>query len=193
MSMRSKNPAGKVKKMLLAATAALLIAPLAPSISEKSALAAATTVYINGRVAQGEVLVRNGLTYLTLTDLKAFGDYSFRYNKTWRTITITGGENGDRFVLTLGSRDAKRNGQNITLEAAPLSYENKTMVPVRVAADLFGAELEWDQNGSRVLLTKEAESNGTTNTPSTPSRPPVSPPGPSGPSVPKPPSAPSIR
>ncbi|MEJ8303162.1 copper amine oxidase N-terminal domain-containing protein [Saccharibacillus sacchari] len=192
MSILLKNMPEKVKKMLLVVAAALLIAPLALSVGGKSALAAATTVYINGRVAQGEVLVRNGLTYLTLTDLKAFGDYSFRYNKTWRTVTITGGDNGERFVLTLGSREAKRNGQNITLEAAPLSYENKTMVPVRVAADLFGADLQWDQNGSRVLLTKEVESNGTTTAPSTPSRPPVSPSGPSGPSVPKPPTVPSI-
>jgi len=192
MSMRSEKFVGKAKKAALVIAAAVLIAPLSFAGGEKSAHAAATTVYINGRVAQGEVLVRNGLTYLTLTDLKGLGDYNFRYNKTWRTITVTGGGSGDRFVLTLGSREAKRNGQNITLQAAPLSYENKTMVPVRVAAELFGAKLQWDQNGSRVLLTKEEESNGTTTTPNRPSRPPVSPPGPSGPSVPKPPSAPSV-
>lgn len=190
MSMRSEKLIGKAKKALLAVAAAALIAPLAPIGGEKSAQAAATTVYINGRAAQGEVLVRNGFTYLTLTDLKAFGDYTFRYNKTWRTVTITGGEGGDRFVLTLGSRNAKRNGQNITLEAAPLSYENKTMVPVRVASQLFGANLQWDQNGSRVLLTKEAESEGSDRT--APSRPPASPSGPSGPSAPKPPSPPSV-
>lgn len=179
----------RTKKGITAVAASVLIAALAYG---GSASAATTTVYVNGRVAQGEVLVRNGLTYLTLTDLKELGNYAFRYNKTWRTVTITEGGGGDRFVLTLGSKDAKRNGQNITLEAAPLPYENKTMVPVRVAADLFGADLQWDSNGNRVLINKEAESGGSTTTPSAPSRPPVSPPGPSGPSAPKPPSRPSL-
>lgn len=186
---------GQKKKALLAVLAAALIAPL-PLLpqAETASAAAGATVYINGRVASGDVLFRKGRTYLTLTDMKALGDYTFRYNKTWKTITITGGDDGARHVLTLGSREARRNGQNLTLEAAPLSYENKTMIPVRAAAQLFNAELEWDEAGNRVLLTKEPETNGSsTRPPTSPSRPPVSPPGPSGPSVPKPPTPPSIR
>ncbi|GEM_PF-6990704 len=188
------------KRVLSVAVASALIAPLAASPVGNKASAAATTVYINGRIASGEVMVRKGLTYLTLTDLKALGNYTFRYNKTWKTVTIAGGQNNERIVLTLGSKDARRNGQNITLDAAPLSYENKTMIPVRVAADLFGAELKWDKNGSRVLLTKESSSGSGSpskspsnpSNPSTPSRPPASPSGPSGPTAPKPPTPPSL-
>ncbi|WP_179218703.1 copper amine oxidase N-terminal domain-containing protein [Saccharibacillus sp. O23] len=191
---------GKAKKTLIAAAIAALIAPLAAAPGGNTASAAATTVYINGRIASGEVMVRNGLTYLTLTDLKSLGGYTFRYNKTWKTVTITGGGSNDRIVLTLGSRDARRNGQNITLQAAPLSYENKTMIPVRVAADLLDVDLKWDKNGNRVLLTKASSSNsGNSSTspsnpsnPSTPSRPPTSPSGPSGPTAPKPPTPPSM-
>lgn len=191
------------KKTLLAVVAGALIAPLAAPPGGNTASAAAATVYINGRVATGEVRVRNGLTYVTLTDLKSLGGYTFRYNKTWKTVTITGGSNNERIVLTLGSRDARRNGQNITLEAAPLSYENKTMLPVRVAADLLDADLKWDKNGNRILLTKTASSNSGSpstspsnssnpSTPSMPSRPPASPSGPSGPTAPKPPTPPSL-
>lgn len=191
------------KKTLLAAAASALIAPLAAVPGGNTASAAAATVYINGRIAAGEVMVRNGLTYVTLTDLKSLGGYAFRYNKTWKTVTITGGSNNDRIVLTLGSRDARRNGQNMTLLAAPLSYENKTMIPVRAAADLLDADLQWDKNGNRVLLTKTSSSNsGNASTspsnspnpsnPSMPSRPPASPSGPSGPTAPKPPTPPSM-
>ena len=184
---------GKIKKILLAGTAAALIAPLSMLPYAETASAAATTVYVNGRLASGEVLVRKGLTYLTLTDLQGLGNYTFRYSKTWRTITITGGSGGDRYVLTLGSREARRNGTSITLAAAPLSYENKTMIPVRVAAELFDADLVWDQNSGRVMLTKNTDSGNSQTSPTRPSRPPVSPPGPSGPTVPKPPTPPSVR
>ncbi|NGZ77546.1 copper amine oxidase N-terminal domain-containing protein [Saccharibacillus alkalitolerans] len=183
----------KAKKAAMAVLAAALIAPASIMPLGENASAATTSVYINGRLASGDVLVRQGRTYLTLTDLKGLGDYSFRYNKTWRTVTITGGEDGDRYVLTLGSREARRNGQSIMLEAAPLSYENKTMVPVRAAAQLFDADLQWDQNGGRVMITKKSGSGDSSTAPSSPSRPPVSPPGPSGPSVPKPPTPPSVR
>lgn len=185
--------AGKTKKFVLVACAAVLIAPLTLFPHANTASAAAATVYINGKVATGDVLFRNGRTYLTLTDLKALGDYNFRYNKTWRTVTVTGGDDGARYVLTLGSREARRNGQSMTLEAAPLSYENKTMIPVRTAVQLFNAELEWDSNGNRVMITKESERGGSSTAPTSPSRPPVSPPGPSGPTVPKPPTPPSVR
>ncbi|WP_172254682.1 copper amine oxidase N-terminal domain-containing protein [Saccharibacillus deserti] len=184
----------KTKKTALAFLAAALITSLPLFLQAKTASAAGATVYINGKAASGDVLFRNGRTYLTLTDMRALGGYSFRYNKTWKTITITGGEDGARHVLTLGSREARRNGQSLTLEAAPLSYENKTMIPVRVAAQLFDAELEWDSNGNRVMLTKDTESEGSSaRPPASPSRPPVPPPGPSGPSVPKPPTPPSVR
>ncbi len=191
------------KKTLLAVVAGALIAPLAAVPGGNTASAAAATVYINGKIATGEVMVRNGLTYVTLTDLKSLGNYTFRYNKTWKTVTVTGGSNNERIVMTLGSRDARRNGQNMTLQAAPLSYENKTMIPVRVAADLLDADLQWDKNGNRVLLTKTSSSNagnGSTSpanssnpsNPSMPSRPPASPSGPSGPTAPKPPTPPSM-
>ncbi|MCQ4088195.1 copper amine oxidase N-terminal domain-containing protein [Saccharibacillus sp. JS10] len=186
---RSSEVSRKLKKGWISAATTLL---LVTSIYAEAASAATTSVYVNGRLAQGEVLVRKGVTYLTLTDLQRLGDYDFRYNKTWRTVTITGGDRGDRFVLTLGSRDAKRNGQNIRIEAAPLSYENKTMIPVRVASQLFDADLQWDSNSNRVLISKKSDSNGQTTSPTSPSRPPASPSGPPKPRVPQPPKPPSF-
>ncbi|OWA33249.1 hypothetical protein B9G55_21425 [Saccharibacillus sp. O16] len=187
----------RYKKAVLVGILSTMLIPAAIVTTENKASAAATTVYINGRVASGEVMVRNGVTYLTLTDLKALGGYTFRYNKTWKTVTITGGTNNERIVLTLGSKEARRNGQNITLDAAPLSYENKTMMPVRAAAELLGANLKWDSNGNRVMLTKASSSssnnsNPSPGVPSMPSRPPGSPSGPSGPTAPKPPTPPSM-
>ncbi|MDO3410212.1 copper amine oxidase N-terminal domain-containing protein [Saccharibacillus sp. CPCC 101409] len=179
------------RRKLLSIALAALMASVAVLPYVRQAEAAGTSVYINGRLASGEVLVRNGTTYLTLTDLKALGDYTFRYSKTWRTITITG--EGERFVLTLGSRDARRNGQNITLEAPPLIYENKAMLPVRTAANLLNAKLEWDQNGGRVLITKESDTGSPSSSQGTPSRVPASPSGPSGPTAPKPPTPPSAK
>ncbi|GGO05611.1 copper amine oxidase N-terminal domain-containing protein [Saccharibacillus kuerlensis] len=180
---------------VLTLAAAGLIVPLAAVPSEALAAKPDPTVYINGRITSGDVLVRNGVTYLTLTDLRALGSYTFRYDKTRRTVTIKDGRENDTYVLTLGSANARQNGETIRMNAAPLLYGNKTMIPVRAAADLFDAELQWDQNGNRVMLTKENESGsgGSTTMPSRPFQPPVSPPGPSGPTVPTPPKPPTLR
>lgn len=55
--------------------------------------------------------------------------------------------------MTVGSRSARINGKVITLDQPPLLWRDRTMVPLRVIAEAFGAGVEWHGTSSSVLIS----------------------------------------
>lgn len=58
-----------------------------------------------------------------------------------------------RLQLTLGSRRAIADGQEVELEAAPRMVNGVTMVPVRVVSTYLGASVDWNETSQEVTIT----------------------------------------
>ncbi|MGB9660965.1 MAG: N-acetylmuramoyl-L-alanine amidase [Moorellaceae bacterium] len=54
--------------------------------------------------------------------------------------------------MWIGSRTARLNGQTLKMDTAPVLRQNTTMVPVRVIAESFGAQVDWDPSSSTVRI-----------------------------------------
>ncbi|MFM9277575.1 copper amine oxidase N-terminal domain-containing protein [Paenibacillus jiagnxiensis] len=113
-------------------------------------------VYVNNYQAYNGVVVRHGLTFITLTDLKNLGEYQFQYNKNTKQVTIAGED--AKAVLTIGSKQISVNGKNQTIESAPfLDKEGKTMIPLRAVSQAFDAELVWNPSTRTVYIGKTTD------------------------------------
>lgn len=55
--------------------------------------------------------------------------------------------------LTIGSTAMKVDGTTVTMDVAPLIYQNRTFVPLRAVAQAFGGDVNFD-NDSRVITIK---------------------------------------
>ncbi len=57
-----------------------------------------------------------------------------------------------RLELTVGSTEARLNGNPVTLQTAPELSGGSTMVPLRLVAQALGAEIAWDPQRRRVYV-----------------------------------------
>jgi len=73
------------------------------------------------------------------------------WDEAARRVTIRLGE---RYMeMTIGESDAVANGQPVSLDQPPLLWLNRTMVPLRVVVEAFGAQVGWDGKVQRVDIT----------------------------------------
>ncbi|UNK17514.1 copper amine oxidase N-terminal domain-containing protein [Paenibacillus sp. N3/727] len=149
----------KFKGLKILATAAVLAAILTPSFSTQQVKAASTTVsvsapiaYINSDKAYGEVLVREGNIFVTLTDLKGLGDYNYQYDKVKKQVSITG--KGTTVIVSAGSKTIQNNGNKQPLKVAPFLHKGKMMIPLRAVADAFNAKVYWNGPAKAAYVTK---------------------------------------
>ena len=69
------------------------------------------------------------------------------------TQTVTAVKDGTTISLTLGDKNATKNGETIELEVPAKSVGGRTFVPVRFIADSFGVEVGWNDAMKQVILT----------------------------------------
>lgn len=63
-------------------------------------------------------------------------------------VTIRMGDKS--MVMTIGKAEAVANGKPIVLDQPPLLIRDRTMVPLRVVMEAFGAEVTWDAGERKV-------------------------------------------
>ncbi|PYE42710.1 copper amine oxidase N-terminal domain-containing protein [Paenibacillus barcinonensis] len=156
--MNTTNPSHSTRwkqktwKMMLAAS--ILTAGAAPALFTPSVAEAATTVkpaaYINNMPAQYDVVIRQGVTYIALTELQFLGDYTFGYDNKSKQIRISAGI--DQYVLTPDSKTMKKNGQMASLSSAPILVKGKAMLPLRAIGETFGAQVRWNQAAKEAYI-----------------------------------------
>ncbi|WP_339299335.1 copper amine oxidase N-terminal domain-containing protein [Paenibacillus sp. FSL R5-0623] len=153
--MKKYNSAWQLKTWKMVLAASILTAGTAPALlSSTVAEAAATkpkpTAYINNVQAQYDVVIRQGITYVALTELQFLGNYTFGYNNKTKEISISTGS--DKYVLTPNSKTMKKNGQNATLSSAPILVNGKAMLPLRAIGEAFGAKVQWNQKAKEAYI-----------------------------------------
>nr|WP_154985542.1 copper amine oxidase N-terminal domain-containing protein [Paenibacillus xylanexedens] len=148
------NAIWKQKKWKMLLAASILTAGVAPALFTPTVAEAATTTkpmaYINNMPAQYDVVIRQGVTYIALTELQFLGDYTFGYDNKSKQISIKTGS--DQYVLTPNSKTMKKNGQNTTLSSAPILVKGKAMLPLRAIGETFGAQVRWNQAAKEAYI-----------------------------------------
>ncbi|MGX1826627.1 copper amine oxidase N-terminal domain-containing protein [Paenibacillus taichungensis] len=152
--MKQSNTAWQQKKWKMILAASILTAGTAPALLSSTVAEAATThqptAYINNVQAQYDVVIKQGITYVALTELQFLGDYTFGYNNKTKQISISSGS--DKYILTPGSKTIKKNGQNATLSSAPILLNGKAMLPLRAIGEAFGAKVQWNQTAREAYI-----------------------------------------
>ncbi|MET1171791.1 copper amine oxidase N-terminal domain-containing protein [Paenibacillus sp. FSL K6-1122] len=153
--MKDYNSVWQLKTWKMVLAASILTAGTAPALLSSTVAEAATTkpkptAYINNVQAQYDVVIRQGITYVALTELQFLGNYTFGYNNKTKEISISTGS--DKYVLTPNSKTMKKNGQNATLSSAPILVNGKAMLPLRAIGEAFGAKVQWNQKAKEAYI-----------------------------------------
>ena len=115
------------------------------------------TVYYNGtRVSfheydQNPELINNR----TLVPLRAIFE-AMGADVHWdqATQTVTSTRKGVTIKLTIGDSALYKNGKSIPVDVPAQIINGRTMIPVRVIAEAFGADVDWNGNGRAVLINE---------------------------------------
>ena len=108
-----------------------------------NASAAELKLVVDGKelVTDSPMIVENGVTLVPIKFISdAFGAACV-WNATARTVTVT--NTLHRIVLTIGSTTYTVDGATKTLQLAPRIQGGRTMVPLRVIGEAFGAKVDY--------------------------------------------------
>ncbi len=145
------------KTIALAALAAGLTFPAAMSFGGQAAHAAAPVVSVT--LNQGtaglkhEPLLEGGSVYLPLRETGTLLSSRTTWIAEGKRILVN--RPGVRVEMTLGSKQAKVNGQDYTLTAMPKNVDGVVFVPVRFVSEALGANVQWKAEERRVELQFE--------------------------------------
>lgn len=100
----------------------------------------------------------NGRTVLPLRFVaEAFGA-TVEWNADTRLVTISGqnAKTGQAVVIliTIGSETAMLDGREAALSVSAFIENDRTMLPVRFVAEALGADVEWIESESKVIMTR---------------------------------------
>jgi len=70
------------------------------------------------------------------------------------TKTVTAKRSDITVKLTIGENNMYKNGKAVAVDVPAQIINDRTMIPVRVIAEAFGANVEWNGNGRAVLVSE---------------------------------------
>lgn len=115
-------------------------------------------IQINGNKQQIDAektvsFIENGSTYVPLRIIfEALGaEVSWQQSNG----TIVGKRNGTEIKLNINSSTMYKNGVAIKIASVPKLVKGKTMVPLRVIAESFGADVKWIAESQTIIITEQ--------------------------------------
>ena len=70
------------------------------------------------------------------------------------TSTAIAKRDGVEIKIQIGANEMYKDGNSIPVDVPARLLNDRTMVPVRVIAEAFGADVQWNQNGRTVLISE---------------------------------------
>jgi len=93
--------------------------------------------------------IKDGRTLAPLRFISEYLGAAVQWNSESEKVVIQGKNN---IELTIGSKQVKLSGKDITTDVAPELYSGRTMVPLRFISETFGAEVNWDGAKEEVTI-----------------------------------------
>ena len=109
-------------------------------------------------------VIVNGRTLMPVRAVVEEMGGTVAWDEATQTATLTYGE--DEIRLTLGSTTAYLNNEAQTLDVAPVSINDRTMLPIRFISESFRFDVEWDQAQQSVTITRTAQAHAQQPVPS---------------------------
>lgn len=93
----------------------------------------------------------------TLVPLRTIFE-SFGVEVGWDGLNrkVTAMKDSTTITLTVGSRNAIKNGFPIQLDVEPIIMNGRTMVPLRFVSEAFGADVKWDGSTRTINIVKRS-------------------------------------
>lgn len=109
---------------------------------------------IDGQSISAEVppLIKNGRTLVPVRVIAEGLGATVGWNQDTRTATIT--QEGSKLVLQVDNPNATLNGKQVKLDAPPLMYHQRMLLPLRFVGEAFGTSIGWDSQSRTVLVNK---------------------------------------
>jgi len=147
--------------------AAVMMVALLPSIAQATLPPA--RLFVDNRELTGldsPPVIRNNITMVPARAVFEYvgGVVSGANNYTQIVINFR----GDVLVMTIGHEWAQLNGQYIFMSAPPAIINNRTLIPLRFAAEAFGFEVDWDPHLRAAILFTPPYEPGEPYDPGTP-------------------------
>ncbi|MDF2651684.1 MAG: hypothetical protein K0Q73_7489, partial [Paenibacillus sp.] len=109
-------------------------------------------VFIDGQVRKFNThpLIYRDSTMLPLRELFELFGADVRWDEATRSVTATHGNT--QIVLTINSKIAQINNQDVELQAEPIIVKEHTMIPSRFVAEAFGYDVDWNDKNRWVMI-----------------------------------------
>ncbi|MGG4440675.1 N-acetylmuramoyl-L-alanine amidase family protein [Brevibacillus fortis] len=135
---------------------ALLVLLLIPgwAVAASSASEDAVNLMIGGQAVNAEVppVIKNGRTLVPVRVIAEGLGAKVDWNDATRTAVITKGT--QRLSLTLESRTAVLNGNQVKLDTPPVISQKRMLLPLRFVGESLGVTVGWD-NSTRTVIANE--------------------------------------
>ena len=80
------------------------------------------------------------------------------WNETHRQVSLFYGD--EVLVMTIDETSVNLNGNVIEMQTPPIIHNERTMVPLRFPAEMFGFEVDWDNNARAAVVNSPINGNG---------------------------------
>ena len=144
------------KKLLSAILASSFVLSAVPAMAEDT-----VTVTLNGNAvvfADQQPLIKDSRTLVPVRGVLEEMGVEVVWDGDTQTIDMSKGDT--KAQLVIGSDTLTINDyEKVTLDVAPEIIGERTMLPIRAAAEAFGAEVSWDDATKTVVITTESEDN----------------------------------
>lgn len=131
--------------------------PEPPQTAPKAPAKPAMTVIVDEKeVSFGENGVRTigGRTFVPFRALFEAMGAEVEYDLVHKKVTAT--KDNNEIELTVGELIARKNGAEITMEAAPQIINKSTYVPLRFVAESLDAKVDFDGPGNKITIVTKS-------------------------------------
>lgn len=112
-------------------------------------------ININGQDVHTDVspIIQNERTMVPLRVISENLGVKVSWNQNTKEVTLEKDNLNAKFKI--GSKSYKVNNKKANTDVAPIVYQDRTLVPIRVIAETLGREVNWD-NGTRTVVINDA-------------------------------------
>lgn len=105
-----------------------------------------------GRPIETEVepIIRNDRTMVPLRVISENLGVQVEWNKRTREVLLNKG--GEICQFAIGKANYKKDGRTFNIDAPPIIYKNRTMVPLRAIAEVYGVTVDWSPTIRTVVI-----------------------------------------
>lgn len=115
-------------------------------------------ITLNGKEIKTDAapFIKNNRTLVPIRFISEALNYDVKWNEKAQTVNINNQK--DTLDLKINSDKVLVNGDEKTIDVAPVIYKNRTFVPIRFVSENLGVNVGWNDKTSTVILSDKEES-----------------------------------